>query len=287
MQPFSFFISYRRADTAPIALLLKSEIEKRLQFVRVSVDVEVIKVGENFPQRLRGMIRGAHATIALIGKNWMPQARSENDWVVTELEYSRSEPLAFPKENCFGLEARKILPLFADCPRDFRPFDLPASIAYLNELHAEHIDYASWPSAIGPLVERLGEQLSITTRPAGDSYPQPDRAKARTQPLSDSVLTETLHYDDYDGWYVDNFGSTEFRYLVKTFRFDSFDKAADFMALVSDYCRTLDHHPEWRNVYNQVTVQLSTWDAQRRVTIYDLNLALYMNKAFRQLTKSG
>lgn len=48
MQPFSFFISYRRQDTAPIALLLKSEIEKRLQFVRVSVDVDSMEPGDVF-----------------------------------------------------------------------------------------------------------------------------------------------------------------------------------------------------------------------------------------------
>jgi hypothetical protein len=30
-----------------------------------------------------------------------------------------------------------------------------------------------------------------------------------------------------------------------------------------------------------VTVSLTTWDARRRVTIYDLNLALFMNKAAR------
>jgi hypothetical protein len=49
VQPFTFFVSYRRQDTAPIALLLKNEIEK-LQFVRVSVDVEEMKPGERFPE---------------------------------------------------------------------------------------------------------------------------------------------------------------------------------------------------------------------------------------------
>jgi 4a-hydroxytetrahydrobiopterin dehydratase len=51
------------------------------------------------------------------------------------------------------------------------------------------------------------------------------------------------------------------------------------MEMVANYCRVLDHHPEWRNVFNHVTVSLTTWDAKRKITIYDLNLALYMNKA--------
>ena len=84
--------------------------------------------------------------------------------------------------------------------------------------------------------------------------------------------------DDYAGWYVDSFGDKEVRYLVKTFKFPHFNQAADFMKAVSDHCRILDHHPEWRNVFNHVTVSLSTWDAKRRVTIYDTTLALIMNK---------
>lgn len=66
MQPFTFFISYRRKDTAPIALLLKYEIEKRLQFVRVFVDVENLREGGNFPDGIKQMIGKAHATIAMV-----------------------------------------------------------------------------------------------------------------------------------------------------------------------------------------------------------------------------
>jgi 4a-hydroxytetrahydrobiopterin dehydratase len=97
--------------------------------------------------------------------------------------------------------------------------------------------------------------------------------------LADKELASILAYDDYEGWYIDNFGDAEVRYLVKTFKFPHFNQAADFMEMVANHCRVLNHHPEWRNVFNHVTVSLTTWDARRKVTIYDLNLALYMNKA--------
>jgi TIR domain len=102
-EPFTFFISYRRRDTAPIALLLKYEIEKRIQFVRVLVDVQEIHPGDHFPQRLEQMIAKAHATVILIGQNWMPPKSNissevsskegssnaiENNWIVTELQQS-------------------------------------------------------------------------------------------------------------------------------------------------------------------------------------------------------
>ncbi len=291
MHPFTFFISYRRQDTAPIALLLKNEIEKRIQFVRVSVDVEDITFGDVFPDRIKNLIDGAHATIVLIGKNWMPSHASGissaaiHDWVAREIEYSKASPLAFVDTDSFGLKERMILPLFADCERSFGRFQIPAEIEYLRTLNSEHIDYAGWPSAIGPLIDRIAVKLSLKKRPDADEYPKPDLAKARTQPLSDNELNQILKYDDYEGWYIDNFGNAEVRYLTKTFRFRGFDQAASFMELVSNHCRVLDHHPEWRNVFNHVTVSLTTWDAHRRVTIYDMNLALYMNMAAKTITK--
>lgn len=292
MQPFTFFISYRRQDTAPIALLLKNEIEKRIQFVRVAVDVEEIQPGETFPDRLRSLIDGSHATLALIGRNWMPRKDAAavppaSDWVVNELEYAKSSALAPPEAERFGLPGRLVIPVFIDCERDFRPFHVPASIAYIEQLHAERIDYAGWPTAIGPLLDRIAVRLSLKKRPDADEYPKPDIAKARTQPLPDAELAQILRYDDYEGWYVDNYGVASVRYLVKTFKFHHFNQAADFMNLVSDHCRILDHHPEWRNVFNQVTVSLTTWDAQRRITIYDLGLALYMNMAAKAVAKNA
>jgi pterin-4a-carbinolamine dehydratase len=293
MNPFTFFISYRRQDTAPIALLLKSEIEKRLQFVRVSVDVEEMRPGQDFPERLSRLIDGAHATIALIGRNWLAAPSTGTgpatgeDWVVTELEYSRLAPLGMPLEDRFGLGARYILPLFADCEQSFGNYAIPESISYLRKLNSERIDYANWPVAIGPLLDRIAVSLALKKRPDAGEYPKPDLAKARTQPVSDPELAQVLRYDDYEGWYIDNFGNAEARYLVKTFKFRHFDQAADFMKLVSDHCRVLDHHPEWRNVFNHVTVSLTTWDAHRRVTIYDLNLALYMNMASKEIFKKS
>lgn len=286
MQPFTFFISYRRQDTAPIALLLKNEIEKRLQFVRVMAP------GDVFPDRLRSLIGDSHATIALIGKNWMPRrgmdnsARVGDDWVVRELEYSLSAPLTHIEADRFNLTQRAVIPIFADCERQFSQFELPKSLEFLSTLQSEYIDYAGWPSSIAPLLDRIAVKLNVKKRPDKDVYPKPDLAKARTQPLADAELSTILAFDDYEGWYIDNFGNLDVRYLVKTFKFRNFNGAADFMKLVSDHCRILDHHPEWRNVFNHVTVSLTTWDAQRKVTIYDLNLALYMNMAAKAVNKN-
>jgi hypothetical protein len=205
MQPFTFFVSYRRQDTAPIALLLKSEIEKRLQFVRVSVDIEEMTPGDKFPDRIKGLIDEAHATIALIGRNWMPKRASgpanrvEHDWIVRELEYSTSAPLTQLECDRYGLTHRVVIPLFADCERSFDQFDLPSSIEFLTSFQSEYIDYAGWPSTIGPLLDRIAVKLNLKKRPDKDEYPKPDLAKARTQLISDKELASILAYDAYDG----------------------------------------------------------------------------------------
>ena len=48
------------------------------------------------------------------------------------------------------------------------------------------------------------------------------------------------------------------------------------MVEVSLYCEKADHHPEWKNIYNRVMVDLTTHDAGG-VTDKDFALALHMN----------
>jgi 4a-hydroxytetrahydrobiopterin dehydratase len=49
--------------------------------------------------------------------------------------------------------------------------------------------------------------------------------------------------------------------LHKAFRFASFVEAFGFMASVALLAEGMNHHPEWFNVYNQVTIDLTTHDA--------------------------
>lgn len=48
--------------------------------------------------------------------------------------------------------------------------------------------------------------------------------------------------------------------LTKTFQFKDFQTAFGFMSMTAIYCEKIDHHPDWRNNYNKVTVKLFTYD---------------------------
>ena len=65
--------------------------------------------------------------------------------------------------------------------------------------------------------------------------------------------------------------------IEKAFVFSDFDQAFAFMTRVADGVRTMDHHPEWSNVYSRVHVRLTTHDAGG-VTEKDVRLARLMEK---------
>lgn len=49
--------------------------------------------------------------------------------------------------------------------------------------------------------------------------------------------------------------------LHKIFVFQNFVSAFSFMASVAMLAEKADHHPEWSNVYNKVTIDLTTHEA--------------------------
>ena len=60
--------------------------------------------------------------------------------------------------------------------------------------------------------------------------------------------------------------------ITKTFRFDDFKQAFAFMSAVALKAEQMDHHPEWSNVYNRVTIRWTT-HSEGGVTDLDIQLA--------------
>jgi 4a-hydroxytetrahydrobiopterin dehydratase len=61
--------------------------------------------------------------------------------------------------------------------------------------------------------------------------------------------------------------------LVAELVFKNFVDAFDFMKDVAGLAEKHDHHPEWSNIYNRVTIRLTTHDAGNQVTYTDRKLA--------------
>ncbi len=81
--------------------------------------------------------------------------------------------------------------------------------------------------------------------------------------------------DEIEGWEVcENRPAIE-RHLT----FSDFNKAFSFMSAIAMKAERMDHHPEWRNIYNKLDIILTTHE-EGGVTALDINLARFINKIY-------
>jgi 4a-hydroxytetrahydrobiopterin dehydratase len=85
------------------------------------------------------------------------------------------------------------------------------------------------------------------------------------KPLSSAEIADALRV--LPEWKAENDA------LAKTFKFGSFREALSFMVRVGFEAEAMDHHPDWTNVYNRVSVRLNTHDAGGKITAKDVTLA--------------
>jgi len=71
--------------------------------------------------------------------------------------------------------------------------------------------------------------------------------------------------------------------LYRKFEFNNFDQAWVFMSAVAQAAEEMDHHPDWRNVYNKVEIRLYTHDAGNTVTNRDRKLAERIDEVYNAL----
>ena len=70
--------------------------------------------------------------------------------------------------------------------------------------------------------------------------------------------------------------------LSRTLIFNDFNAAFGFMTRVALMADKMDHHPEWSNVYNRVSVVLTTHDAGG-VTGLDIRMARFIDEAAQSM----
>ena len=75
---------------------------------------------------------------------------------------------------------------------------------------------------------------------------------------------------------LDNWSVKEGK-LHAEFRFDDFVAAFAFMTKVAFAAESAQHHPEWKNVYSRVVIDLVTHDAGNAISQHDVDLARKIN----------
>jgi 4a-hydroxytetrahydrobiopterin dehydratase len=68
-------------------------------------------------------------------------------------------------------------------------------------------------------------------------------------------------------------------YLSRNYKFSNFISAFSFMTAVAIVAEKMDHHPDWSNIYNSVTIKLNSHDA-KGITGLDFELGESIEKIF-------
>ena len=88
---------------------------------------------------------------------------------------------------------------------------------------------------------------------------------SKPEPLTEQQIRSALA--ELPGWSLDS------DQLGKTFTFANFVEAFGFVARVAVLAEKHEHHPDWCNSYNRVTIKMTTHDAGNKVTRRDTELA--------------
>lgn len=268
------FISYRRSDTAREAHGLKTILEGFLSDVAVFVDTDDIPGGAAWPDRLRDELARSVAVLALIGPDWRggdgeDRILDEGDWVRRELEVAL--------ETAEG----RLLPVVVEDAHSVLDH-LPPSLTALATLQHEPLTVDHWLDDVHAIAAWVARAVGADSRPLGPAFPQPDALKKLFPALTADEIDRLLSSGGVSGWSTAPIvlpdaapGTIE---LHKVFEFDDFSQAFAFMSRVAAKAEDLNHHPDWRNVWNRVHVSQRTWDAGHIITVFDFEMAAFMNK---------
>ena len=83
---------------------------------------------------------------------------------------------------------------------------------------------------------------------------------------------------NFNSWKVSHDGREA---ITKEFEFSDFKSAFSFMTKVALKAEELGHHPEWFNVYNKVSITLTTHDV-KGMSEKDVKLGKYIDNQYEQ-----
>jgi 4a-hydroxytetrahydrobiopterin dehydratase len=115
--------------------------------------------------------------------------------------------------------------------------------------------------AVGARTSKAGERASGRAKPGGSGVVARLEGNARRQALA-----------GLKGWKEEANRDA----ISKEFRFADFNRAFAFMTQVALKAERMDHHPEWSNVFNRVSVLLSTHDCGG-LSQRDIDLARFID----------
>lgn len=266
------FVSYRRDDTGPVALALRSELDLRIQGMPVFVDLNRIHGGDAWSAVLEDALTKTKVVIALIGENWTGGGRiaDAGDWVAREVAH--------------GLAANCILPILVNDAALPSADELPEALQSLPAIQALPLRTKSWEADLRMICDVLANRFEATLKTSTQMLPKPSRIKSEVAALSDEELDRTLHSSEWEIEVVHDVTTTGAvrEFLRRKYLFQRDRDAFEFLRRIGDLTKKYNHHPIIEAKYADVVLRLSTWDAGHRITRFDTRFAADLDKLARR-----
>jgi TIR domain-containing protein/tetratricopeptide repeat protein len=165
------FLSYRRADAAPYARLLKSELSERFPDTQVFMDLDSIEAGLPFADVIREAVESSAVLVALIGRQWVTLADEEEHRRLDDPD----DLVRLEIQTALEREVR-VIPVLVDGAKPLRQQQLPAGLQRLAGLNAFELSYGRYEYDAGRLLDLI-QRVLATVR---------DRAEAERQAAAEA-----------------------------------------------------------------------------------------------------
>ena len=162
--PGRIFMSYRREDTAMAAGWLYDRLRERFGASQIFKDVDTIRPGEDFVEKLNYAVGSCDVLLALIGDRWLTVAGADGKRRI-------DDPGDFVRLEVEAALVRKVLvvPILVDGAGMPNIGDLPPSIAMLARRQALELSPSRFDFDLSRLLRVLDSTLAEAQATGGES----------------------------------------------------------------------------------------------------------------------
>ncbi len=160
MPQATFFISYRREDTAGYARSVCDALAREFGAERVFMDVDDIAMGQPFSEVIQQAMGGSQALLVLIGPRWRGDRDGQSPRIMDEGDFVHLEVATALRKGM------RVIPLLFDGAVMPAPAQLPPDLRALSERNALEVNATRFAADMARLVEALDATTQRHRTPA-------------------------------------------------------------------------------------------------------------------------
>ena len=155
------FVSYRRSDSRNAAARLVDRLVPVEGIEKVFFDIESIKAGENFADRIVEALQKSEVCLVLIGEDWVAKDDNNKSRLEKADDFVRMEVLAALQSSV------SVIPVLLDNTLMPNPKALPKELRALTSLNAAYLRHETFKQDVNALTDMLlGQEQLMPQRKA-------------------------------------------------------------------------------------------------------------------------